>query len=609
MSKTVLRKVVGSKQTRAVEVAPDAVDLDARTVELAFSSEVEYERWFGIEILDHSPGACRLAEKLPLCREHDTAEQLGLAENARIDEDRVGRAKARFSERPSAEYELKDIAAGIRGCVSVGYIVHEMKMVEQREDGPDVYRVTDWEPLEVSIVTVPADKTVGIGRAAEQEEEGMSETETVEVVEETPTPEAEEARAETEVEVEEPAPVEVRESDDEKEDRKRITRIKAIEEVATSNGRNCAADLAVRFIAEGGSPEDYQKELAKMSETTPAPTPEIGLTQKEVREFSFARALRALADPDSKRLREEAAFEFEVSDAARAHYGRERGNITIPHDILKRDLSAGATETGGALVTTGAAGQSMIELLRNKLVVGQLGATILDGLVGDVAIPKQTGGATAYHVKDSAVTESQQTFGQINLTPHTVGAMTDIRRSLLKQSNADVIVQNDLTATLAHGVDNGAINGAGANGEPQGMVNITGIGSSAVSTDGSPTYPELADIWAEVAKDNVNITNGAWLTEAAVYAYMMSTSAASAGGGRMICEDGMLFGYPVLHSEVVATNGIYFGNWSDLVVAMWGGVDLTVDPYTGSSSGTLRIVALQDYDIAARHAQSFAYGS
>jgi len=348
-----------------------------------------------------------------------------------------------------------------------------------------------------------------------------------------------------------------------------------------------------------------------MTKTTPDPTPEIGMTDQETRQFSFARAMRSLAEPDNAKLREEAAYEFEVSEAARDHYGRHRGNFTIPYDVMKRDLSAGALETGGALVDTDSAGQSMIDLLRNKLVVGQLGATVLDGLVGDVAIPKQTGGATAYWVKDSAVTESQQTFGQINLTPHTVGAMTDIRRSLLKQSSpsAEMIVQNDLTTCLAHGVDDAAINGAGANGEPQGMVNVTGIGSSAVATDGSPTYVELADIWKEVAGDNVPIGRGGWLTETGVYAYGMSTPKVSGGDGGMIIENDALFGYPVVYSEVVAANGIYFGNWPDLIVALWGGVDLTVDPYTGSSSGTLRIVALQDVDIAVRHAQSFAYGS
>jgi len=595
MSDKVIRSITGTTQKRALVVPSDSVDMDARTVELAFSSETEYERDFGLEILDHSEGACRLSGTLPLCTEHDTGNQVGLAENTRIDDDRRGRALARFSTRPSAEYELQDIAAGIRGLVSVSYIVHEMKLQERRDDGPDVYMVTDWEPIEISIVTVPADATVGVGRSAETEEVVMKENEEVEVVE---------TKAEPEV-------VEVRAPEDDKEERTRVGRITAIADVAESNGRSGAADLAQRYIADGGKPEAYQKELASMTKTTPDPTPMIGLTEPEKRQFSISRALRSLAEPDDLTLRENAAFEYEVSAAARDHYGRHRGKFTIPTEIMQRDLSAGALSTGGALVDTDNAGQPMVGMLRNKLVLAQLGCTYLDGLIGDVAIPKQTGGATGYHVKDSAITESNQTFGQINLTPHTAGAMTDIRRSLLKQSSpsAEMIVQDDLAATLAHVINDGSVNGDGTDGAPVGFANVTGIGSSAVATDGSPTYAELADIWKEVAGDNVAITNGGWLTETGVYAYMMSTPKVSGGDGGMIVENDSLFGYPVVYSEVVSANQIYFANFPDLVCALWGGVDLTVDPYTGSSSGTLRIVALQDYDIAVRHAQSFAYGS
>ena len=604
-------------QTRAAAINTDAIDMENRTIPLAFSSEAEYERWFGIEILDHSKKSIRmdrLKEGVPVCADHWLDRRLGKLLKPSLGEDRKMRGVAKLSRvRPEAEYELQDAADGIPSQVSVGYFVHKMVLEEERDDGPSIYRVTDWEPFEVSFVSSAADQTVGVGRAVEQHGGKMPENKKTEPEATAPEVEVKADEVPTPDPAPAPAPAEVRESDDDKAERRRIGRINAIADVAEER-RSGAHDLAQKYIADGGEPDAFQKELAKMADTPSTPTPEVGLTKKEVREFSLIKAIRALANPDSARLREEAAFEFEVSDAARAQYGRERGNFTIADDIMRRDLSAGALSTGGALVQTDAAGQPMIELLRNKLVMFGLGATVLDGLVGDVAIPKMTGGATGYWVRDSAVTESDQTFGQINLTPKTVGAMTDIKRSLLKQSSpaAEGIVTNDLMACLAHSVDDGALNGAGANGEPQGCVNVTGIGSSAVLSDGAPTYNELADIWAEVAKDNVNITNGGWLTEASLMAYLMSSPIYDAGGGvsgSMMVTNDRLFGYPISHSEVVTTNGIYFANWSDLIIALWGGVDLTVDPYTGSSSGTLRIVALQDVDVALRHAQSFAYGS
>lgn len=569
-----LRSFIGTRQSRTVDLRAQGahIDVEAGTVELAFSSEEPYERWFGIEELDHSPGAVRLSDKLPLCREHDTGQQIGICERVRVDSDRRGRALARFSKRQDAQDELRDIADGIRGPVSVGYIVHEMKLKESREDGPDVYLVTDWEPLEISMVTVPADKTVGAGRSGERSEQ-MSEPENTApevVAETTPEPEVKEP------EVAEP-------------------------ETAKPEAKN-DEPAAVEVKAE-------PKEEKKMSDNL-EPTPDVGLTPKETREYSAIKAIRSLANPNDRKLREDAAFEFDVSDAMSGIVGREASGFFLPNEVFQRDLSADVIADGGALVQETAAGQSMIELLRNNLVVAQTGATMLEGLVGDVSIPRQTGGATGYWVHDSDVTESQPTLGQVKLTPHTVGALTDIKRSLLKQSSigAEQFVINDLALTAAHAIDNAVLNGAGTAGEPLGIVNTTGIGSKSFSSAGSPTYAELADLWAEVAKDNAARGSLSFVTNASMYAYLMASEVTS-GAGRMMLEGDSLFGYPVHLSEYAPANTIVFGNWNDLVVAMWGTLDVNVDTATGSAAGTVRVVVHQDVDIALRNVVSMATGA
>jgi hypothetical protein len=68
-------------------------------------------------------------------------------------------------------------------------------------------------------------------------------------------------------------------------------------------------------------------------------------------------------------------------------------------------------------------------------------------------------------------------------------------------------------------------------------------------------------------------------------------------------------GYDANVSNQVAVGDVLFGNWADLIIAMWGGLELTVDPYALSTSGGLRLVALQDVDINIRHVESFCYGS
>jgi HK97 family phage major capsid protein len=155
---------------------------------------------------------------------------------------------------------------------------------------------------------------------------------------------------------------------------------------------------------------------------------EIGLSAQESRKFSFLRAINYLANPADRSAREAAAFEIEASDAAAAKLGRQSRGITIPQDVLRRDLNVGAATAGGNLVATELDAGSFIDLLRNASALDQAGATVLTGLTGNVAIPRQSGAGTAYWVAESgAPTESQQSVDQVSLT---------LRRLLLSLTTA-----------------------------------------------------------------------------------------------------------------------------------------------------------------------------
>lgn len=180
----------GTKAERTFQLDRAAFNAESRTVELSFSSETPYERWWGTEILDHTKKSIRL-DRLksggPLLVDHDTTDIVGVIESVRVDSDLIGRAVVRFGKSVRAEEVFQDVQDGIRRNVSVGYMIHEAQLVETK-DGVDTYRVTDWEPLEISLVSVPADATVGVGRSAEEspvitenpiqikEQETMSET-------------------------------------------------------------------------------------------------------------------------------------------------------------------------------------------------------------------------------------------------------------------------------------------------------------------------------------------------------------------------------------------------------------------------------------------------
>jgi HK97 family phage major capsid protein len=252
-------------------------------------------------------------------------------------------------------------------------------------------------------------------------------------------------------------------------------------------------------------------------------------------------------------------------------------------------------------------------------VIG-LGATMMNDLVGNIAIPRQTGGASSYWVAESgAVTESQAAFDQLTMSGKTVGSMSDISRKMLNQSSIDVesFVRNDLATSLALAIDLAAINGSGASNQPTGVLNTSGIGSVVGGTNGAaPDWADIVDLESQLALDNADIGNLGFLTNAKVRGKLLQTEKSSSTGQYVWGDNNTLRGYNAAVSNQVPSNltkgststcsAIIFGNWSDLIIGSWGGIDINVDTSTGSSSGTVRIVALQDVDIGIRHAESFA---
>lgn len=365
--------------------------------------------------------------------------------------------------------------------------------------------------------------------------------------------------------------------------------------------------------------------------TQPA-SADIGMSAREVQRYSLVRVIRATAAAmrGDHRAMDEAGLEMEASRAVAQQLGREPQGFFVPYDWQRanpqgeqRDLNVGAPTAGGNLVSTDLLAQSFIEMLRNRMLVRQAGATVLSGLVGDIAIPRQTGGATAYWVAESgAPTESQQTVDQVAMSPKTVGAFTDISRKLLLQSSVDVeqFVRGDLSSTLGMALDLASLHGTGQNNQPTGIALVDGIGSVAGGDNGlAPAWSHIINLETEVAVDNADVGRLAYMTNAKVRGKLKQTAKVSSSDSVMLWGEGStpLNGYGAWVTNQVASNltkgsangvcsAIFFGNWADLVIGLWGGLDILVDPYTGGTSGTVRVITLQDADIAVRHAQSFA---
>lgn len=585
------------------------VEEEERTIDLAFSSEEPVERRFGMEVLDHKPESIRLGRLRSsgsLLVNHNPDDLVGKVENVDIGSDRVARAKVRFGKSDRANEIFQDVKDGIRSGVSVGYQIH--KLLEEGEEGSSVFRATDWEPMEISLVSIPADSTVGVGRS---EGEEAIETEVqylerkIKMSEEVKTPEAPKVDVEA------------------IKSQARDAEVKRIQEISAIGEQFQQTDLARQLIQSGHSVDEMRKAvLEKMPEQKPevvTPVDSLDMDAKEKRSYSLFRAIHASVSGDWSK----AGLEREASEEIAKRLNKQPRGFFAPNDIewSKRDLTVGTNTAGGFLKGTDHMASDFVDALRPQLVLADLGARVMSGLQGDVSIPALNAKTSTYWVAESgAPTEGAPTVRQITMSPKTVGAYVDISRKLSLQSDpsAEEIFRNDMVAQVASAIDTVGINGGGSN-EPTGILQTSGIGSVAIGTNGgAPTWASVVDNVKEVAVDNALNGSLAFLTNPQVVGKMRQTAKVSSTDSVMIMGEGnTLMGYPVAQTSNVpstltkgSTSGscsaMIFGNFNDLIIGQWGGTDILVDPYTGSSTATVRVTVFQDVDIAVRHAQSFS---
>lgn len=595
-----LRELTGKELTRFEPAQFDAQE-DERTVEFSFSSETPVKRWFGNEVLSHDSKAVdlgRMNDGAPVLFNHDPDRVIGVVERAWIDgEKRRARALVRFSRNSFAEEVLADVRDGVLRNISVGY------SIDTAEERDDNIVITRWQPHEVSVVSVPADPTIGIGRSLATEVAVPAATPPVPspTTMEDNTPNLEEVRAQAAA-----------------DERTRVASITAL-------CREHNVDLSQTLIERGASKEEAMAqildEISKRDKQPATPKPaaaqpvaksaEIGLTEKEQRSYSFVKAIRAMAFPNDRSAYEAAAFEREVSAAVEQRTGKSAQGYLVPDEVLRRDLTVATGSAAGDLVFTDARPGSFIELLRNRLALNTLGVTMLTGLNGPVAIPRQTGAPTAYWVAEKgAPTESNPTVDQVNLTPKTLGAYTEFSRRLVLQSSIDVeqMVRNELATVIALEIDRAALYGLGNTNQPLGLKLITGINTEDFNAN-QPSYAELVSMETKVAADNADIGAMAYVTNATIFGGFKTTEKASGTAQFVLEPGGTVNGYNVVRSNQVASGDVFFGVWSQMLMGMWGALDLQVNPYALDTSGGVRVTALQDVDIAVRHPEAFTRGN
>lgn len=612
---------------------------DSRTVDLAFSSEAPVERWYGTEILSHDRKAVNLdrmkSGRANLLVNHNPSDWVGVVESARVDDDRIARATVRFGNSARAEDIFRDVMDGILTSVSVGYSRDEMKLTKENKDGNDEYTVTRWTPFEASLVTIPADQQVGVGRSNDfqpaapaiiRKEVAMQEAEVVLAADKSAQEAADRKRVQEDMKRQEQDAIEKLQSRSAGEIEQ--ARQRAIVNMAKIN--KIADAVRDAWIGQGYSLEEVTKDLLTMKEKSgdlnSMPASRIGLTGQETRQFSLSRAILAASSKNWNN----AGFELECSRAVAQKLNKvvDEHKFYVPFEVIerpldgavrdylsslgrsdRRDLTVATAGAGGYLVATDNVG--FIEMLRNRSVAFRMGARRLSGLVGSVTVPRQSAAATAVWLANEAstITESQQTFVQMALTPKSVGAYTEISRQLLLQSSpgAEGIVTDDLAQVVSTAVDLAVLNGSGASGQPLGIIGTAGIGSV---TGTSLAAAGVLEFQTDVASSNVTPIRPGYVTTPAVAGLLMVRPELPSTGTTRLWTgnvwDGALFGLGAMTSNQMPSANMLFGDWQEVVVAEWGVLEVDVNPYANFQAGIIGVRAIYSMDVGVRRPFAFS---
>lgn len=633
----------------------------ARTYEVAISTEEPVERYFGIEILSHDPDAVDLSRlsdgRHPLLVNHEARDQVGVVESARVDDDKVLRGDVRFSKAQRAQEIEQDVNDEIRTLISVGYEIISVQEKKKRDDGTfetrdltgeefetemrakhgpnwnraapqtradssdklPVYIVNRWRPFEVSVVPIPADVRAGVGRSAVADADapaGDDKTAAARTGEQAPKP----AEPIKQISQKGERKMESPENATEREQKRR----NEILEIGERYSKYVATRDISEALRQDWTADKFRDLVMERMETqhTKRDAGELGLTDKEVKRYSFGRAIIAAMTNDWSK----AGFELECSRAAEKMFGMTAAGFLLPVDYLnrgRRDFNMGTATEAGNLRETMLDTAGYTDVYRSAMVLGGMGIRILSGLSGNVDIPKKASAGTLGMLAErGSASETNPATGKATLSPKRVGAYVEpSKQSLIQSAIAlEPMLRDDLVTGAAVLMEYQAINGVGSNNEMAGIRNTSGIGTVVGGTNGlTVAWGHLVDLESACANVNAEpmltagyVTNtkvrgrGKQVTKSTYMPFLWVDGPTPFNGYRVGVTNNVPSNLTKGTSTTVCSSILFGSDWSMGVLGLFGAPDVTVDPYTLADTGGVRITLNQFADFAVRRPEAFS---
>ena len=391
-----------------------------------------------------------------------------------------------------------------------------------------------------------------------------------------------------------------------REERERVSAIEKMAERFSGNISNMA-QLKAEAIQTGVSEDQFSNILLKnFNENKPLETPigDVDLTKSDLEKYSLMKALNAQLTNNWK----DAGLEKEVSNAIAKKTDRPAQGIYVPQQILNKGIlnSLAMNTRTGSMTTTNAADiikteladNMWIALLRNKMVTRQAGAKVLSGLNGNLDIPKQLTPGTFHWVGEQGTgTQTNLTVSKLSLTPKDGWAQQIYgRRTFLQTSpSIEAMMLEDLNTLAALGLDYAGLMGPGTN-SPTGIAHTNSVGSVAFASAGVLTWDKIVEFETDVEVSNADVPSMAFVTNPRVKGKGKTTLKTSGVSG-YIMEGKEMNGYPVLVTNQVDAGYMIFGDFSQLIYAEWGLIDILVNPYADNADVKLTLFVTADVGV------------
>ncbi len=358
---------------------------------------------------------------------------------------------------------------------------------------------------------------------------------------------------------------------------------------AEKESRKLDDDEKAKFEALKNQMEEVDNEIRKINEKLNKET-----NKRNMENFSLLKAINDIANNRQLDERSQEVVNEGISEMRKSGLSYS-GQIVLPVTEARADVQATVEGAGQEVVAEDKL--NILEPLRASLVMTQAGATYMTGLVGNVSIPVYSGSNVGWAGEIEAAKDGAGTFSEVTLSPKRITAFLDVSKQFLLQdsASAEALLRADIVRAIANKLEATILGDKdGSATQPKGLF-------YDVADYYDISYESIVELVAYLEQQNV--TGDIKFILSPLMKALLKTTKKDEGSGVFVMEDGEIDGLPVLSTS--ACMGLAIGNWADYVIAQWGGIDLTIDPYSQATNGKVRLVVNAYFDAKPRREEAF----